>query len=68
MPAPVLPVWVKIGGAPAEVLSVAPVRGEALGLMEVRVKVPDGAPSGRARLMLEAGPYSARQNVDVVLR
>ncbi len=69
LPRPRLPVEVKIGGAEAEVLYAGAAPGLVVGLLQVNVRVPEGAPSGNAvPVMLTVGTASSQPGVTMAVR
>ncbi|HWR52152.1 MAG TPA: hypothetical protein VN428_13660, partial [Bryobacteraceae bacterium] len=67
LPSPVLPVTLKIGGLPAEILYAGAAPGFA-GLMQVNASVPDALPPGTHSLELTVGGVSSQPGVTVVTR
>ncbi len=69
LPRPRLPVEVKIGGAEAEVLYAGAAPGLVVGLLQVNVRVPEGAPSGNAvPVMLTVGGPSSQPGVTMAVK
>jgi uncharacterized protein (TIGR03437 family) len=65
---PVLPVHVRIGGLPADVLYAGAAPG-FIGLMQVNVRVPGGfAPSGVLSVELSVGSASSQPGITIAVR
>jgi uncharacterized protein (TIGR03437 family) len=67
-PTPVLPVTVTIGGTSAELLYVGSVPGQAIGLLQINVRLPQGLFSGAQPVMLTVGAASSLPGVTVAIR
>jgi len=69
LPKPRLPVSVKIGGLDAEVLYAGAAPGMVVGLLQVNVRVPPGAPAGSAvPVVLTVGNASSQPGVTMAVR
>ena len=64
---PVQPVQVTIDGKAAEMVYYGAVPGQA-GMLLVRVRIPDGTPTGQAELVLTVGPSTSQANVTVAVQ
>jgi len=68
-PQPVLPVSVKIGGLPAEIVYFGGAPGLVAGLMQVNVRVPKGIAAGPAvPIVLTVGAASSQTGVTLAVR
>ncbi len=69
LPRPRLPVSVTIGGVPAAVLYAGSAAGQVVGVLQVNVRVPEGAPSGNAvPLVLTVGNAGSAAGVTMAVR
>jgi uncharacterized protein (TIGR03437 family) len=69
LPKPQLPVSVTIGGTPAEVAYAGSAPGNVVGLLQINVKVPPGAPSGNAvPVVVTIGGASSQAGVTLAIR
>ena len=68
-PKPHLPVSVTVGGLPAETLYAGAAPGLLAGLLQLNVRIPEGAPSGSAvPVVLTIGNAPSQPGVTVALR
>jgi len=69
LPKPQLPVSVTIGGTPAEVAYAGSAPGMVVGLLQINVKIPPGAPSGNAvPVGVTIGGGSSQAGVTLAIR
>jgi uncharacterized protein (TIGR03437 family) len=67
LPKPVLPVWVQIGGKPAEVLFAGAAPG-MVGVLQVNVKLAPDLPAGDVPVRILIGPAASQDQVSTTLR
>lgn len=68
LPKPVLPVSVKFGGVPGEVLYAGGAPGMVAGMMQINARVPDGMPSGTTvPVSIVVGEALSQPNVMVAI-
>lgn len=67
-PKPVLPVSVSIGGLNADVLYAGAAPGQVAGLIQVNVRIPDGAGSGAMPVVLTVGTRSSAAGLTVAVQ
>ena len=69
LPAPVLPVRVFVGGVEADVVYAGAAPGAVAGLLQVDIKIPDGAPTGAAvPIILQVGTFRSPDGVTIAIR
>jgi len=68
LPQPVLKVTAMIGGQPATVLYAGGAPGIVAGVLQVNLRVPDGAAAGSAPVTLMIGGQSSQTGVTVAIR
>jgi uncharacterized protein (TIGR03437 family) len=61
-------VSVRVGGLPGEVLYAGPAPGLIAGLMQINVRIPDGAPAGEAAVLVIAGDSASQPGVKLSIR
>jgi uncharacterized protein (TIGR03437 family) len=61
-------VKVLVGGLPADVLYAGPAPGLIAGLMQINIRVPDGAGSGQLPLLIVAGDNPSQLNVTLAVK
>ncbi len=67
-PKPTLPVTVRIGGMPAEVLYAGAAPSLVAGVLQVNVRVPEGVPDGAAEVRLIVGSAESPAGVTVAVQ
>lgn len=65
---PLQTVTATVGGVPAIVEYYGSAPGIVYGVMQVNVRIPDGAPSGNATLVINVGNNSTQPNVTVAVK
>jgi len=65
---PTQKVTATVGGVPATVEYYGSAPGIVYGVMQVNVRIPDGAPSGNATLVINVGSTSSQANVTVAVK
>lgn len=69
LPTPLLPVGMRIGGEDAIVISAAAALGQAAGLLQLTVRVPDGLSAGDAvPAVLTVGSASSQPGVTIAVK
>jgi uncharacterized protein (TIGR03437 family) len=68
LPAPVLPVKVRIGGVESQVQYAGAAPGFIAGAMQINVRVPETAPSGNVPVILEIGGWPSQEGLTVAIR
>lgn len=67
-PAPLLPVAVRIGGLPAQVISAGPAPQAVTGMLRVKVRIPADGPTGPAiPIELTVGSQSSQNGVTIAV-
>ena len=68
LPTPRLPVWVKIGGAGAEVHYAGAAPTLPAGVLQVNARIPAGTPPGAVEVLLQIGQSESQPGVTVYVR
>jgi hypothetical protein len=67
-PQPIVPVRVLVGGADAQILYAGPAPGLVAGLTQINLRIPTGAPSGLASLLVLAGDNASQPGVSLAVQ
>jgi uncharacterized protein (TIGR03437 family) len=65
---PLLPIQVLIDGQTADVLYAGTAPGIIAGVLQINVRIPDGAASGEVHVVVKAGSYSSPNTVTLVVQ
>jgi uncharacterized protein (TIGR03437 family) len=68
LPLPVLPVSATVGGLPAQVLYAGGGAGMVEGIIQVNLRIPEGAPAGQAEVVLQVGDRPSQSGLTVALQ
>jgi uncharacterized protein (TIGR03437 family) len=67
-PKPLLPVTVRIGGRPADVLYYGAAPGFVAGVLQLNVRIPADSPSGSVPLELAVGSITTQSGVTIAVQ
>ncbi len=68
LPKPALPVSVKIGGQPAEIIYDGAIPGQVAGLLQINARVPAGLAPGPQPVVVTIGTASSQANLTVAVK
>ncbi len=66
--APAASIGVLLNGVPVQVLSVTTIAGSAPGMLQIKIRVPDGISGPEVPLALRAGAVLTQQNITVAVK